>query len=233
MQELVLAKEELFQGALVDVWKDSKNCFFMSREQIGRALEYKNPQGAIKDIHARNQKRLDQFSVKRKLRSTDGKLYETTLYSKRGIYEICRKSNQPKADAFFDWVYGILDALERGEIIWKERRAVSKDKRKDLNAVISEHYPVNKVKLRCIHFSNLLCELVTGIKSVGSYKKSIGIDDQRSLPQLLDGDHLTRYNKYLQCIAIFLDSGFTFKEISAILKGDEINITIQQKEKTK
>jgi hypothetical protein len=41
---------------------------------------------------------------------------EVYLYSTRGIYEICRRSQQPKADQFFDWVYDILEGLRRGEL---------------------------------------------------------------------------------------------------------------------
>lgn len=37
--------------------------------------------------------------------------YDTTLYTAKGIYEICRWSRQPKADAFFDFVYDVLEGL--------------------------------------------------------------------------------------------------------------------------
>lgn len=138
MEELVLAQEELFQEELVEVWQDSQQNYFMTREQIGRALEYKNAQSAIKDIHKRNKKRMNKFSVRRKLRSTDGKEYETILYSKHGIYEICRKSGQPKADAFFDWVYSVLDALERGQLIWKKEREKVKETNISLREAIKD-----------------------------------------------------------------------------------------------
>lgn len=45
----------------------------MTREQIGRALEYKNPNDSIRTIHRRNKERLNKFAVSIKLNSTDGK----------------------------------------------------------------------------------------------------------------------------------------------------------------
>lgn len=236
MEGLVLAQEELFQGEIVEVWQDSKHDYYMSREQIGRALEYKNPRKAIKDIHARNKSRMDKFSIVAKVKGGSncaplGGEQETILYSKHGIYEICRKSGQPKADAFFDWIYSVLDALERGQLVWKERREISKESHKYLNTIIAKHFPVEKVQIRCINFSQLLCELVTGYKSVGSYKKSLGVSDGRALAELLDEQQLKKYNDYLNRIAVFLESGFTFKDIATILKGDSINIKIETKKK--
>ena len=86
---------------------------------------------------------------------------------------------------------------------------------------------MEKVQIRCINFSQLLCELVTGYKSVGSYKKSLGVSDGRALAELLDEQQLKKYNDYLNRIAVFLVSGFTFKDIATILKGNSINITIE------
>lgn len=88
----------------------------MTRNQIGNALGYGNPQKAMDNIHARNKGRLDQFSVTLKLSGTDGKLYDTHLYSEKGIYEIMRKSNQPKADDFYDFAYDVIEGLRKGEL---------------------------------------------------------------------------------------------------------------------
>lgn len=42
---------------------------------------------------------------------TDGKLYDTHLYTAKGVYEICRWSRQTKANAFYDFVYEVLESL--------------------------------------------------------------------------------------------------------------------------
>ena len=75
-----------------DVYRNSNDEILFTREQIGTALEYSNPQKAIDNLHARHKDRLDQFSVTPKLRGTDGKLYKTHLYTEKGAMEICRWS---------------------------------------------------------------------------------------------------------------------------------------------
>ena len=37
-----------------------------------------------------------------KLTATDGKQYNTTIYTAKGIYEICRWSRKDKADVFYE-----------------------------------------------------------------------------------------------------------------------------------
>lgn len=113
---LKLVITEKFAGLDVDFYKDENNNIYMTRNQIGAALEYANPNDAIRLIHRKNRERLDTISVSFKLTATDGKLYNTTLYNEKGIYEILRKSDQPKADEFYDFVYDIIEGLRKGEL---------------------------------------------------------------------------------------------------------------------
>ena len=89
----------------------------LTREQIGSALEYVNPEDSLSKIHKRHKDRLDPLSVVTKLLSTDGKEYETMLYTERGIMEICRWSNKPKANQFMDWVWDIVEKYRNHELI--------------------------------------------------------------------------------------------------------------------
>lgn len=116
VNKMELVKQEKFAGLDVDFYKDENNDIYMTRNQIGTALGYSNPQRAMSDIHNRNKERLDGFSVLRTVRSTDGKAYNTTVYNEKGIYEILRKSNQPKADDFYDFVYEVIEGLRKGEL---------------------------------------------------------------------------------------------------------------------
>lgn len=84
----------------------------MTREQVGIALEYENPRIAIGKIHKRNADRLDRFSGVPKLVTPENRTNSrgsgsgpqfTTIYTLRGVMEICRLSRQPKADAFMDF----------------------------------------------------------------------------------------------------------------------------------
>lgn len=139
MNNLTLLRESQFGSIVCDYYGDSKGEFYMTRSQIGKALEYSNPQKAIDNLHKAHKNRLDKCSVTLKLRSTDGKIYDTYFYSAKGIYEICRHSHQPKADIFFDHVYDILEGLRLGHIkleaqkqtpIWQDTRSLSKQIRK-------------------------------------------------------------------------------------------------------
>ena len=116
VSKMDLVKREKFGGMEVDFYRNENNEVFMTRNQIGEALEYANPNDAIRLIHRKNNERLDAHSVTFKLNGTDGKLYNTTLYNEKGIYEIMRKSNQPKADEFYDFVYDIVEGLRKGEL---------------------------------------------------------------------------------------------------------------------
>lgn len=92
-------------GAIVcDYYSDGKGEFFMTRQQIGQALDYDEPNKRIDEIHSKHRERLDKFSTTLKLRVVEGKREvnrEMVLYSAKGVYEICRWSRQPKADAFY------------------------------------------------------------------------------------------------------------------------------------
>ena len=147
MNNLILVNKAHFGKIICDVYYDKQGNILMTREQIGKALGYSNPQKSIDKIHQRNKERLDKFSVTLNLRATDGKNYNTILYTRRGVYEICRFSKQPKANAFYDWVYDLLEGLATGQIKieiekttkeWQELRDLSKVKTKFLNDTIKE-----------------------------------------------------------------------------------------------
>lgn len=108
-------------GALsMDVYEDNNHQYYMTREQIGTALEYNNPNKAIQNIHVKNTDRLDPLSTFLKLRNVEGgitKEREYIVYSLRGVMEICRLSRQPKADAFMDFCWDIMESLMRGDAV--------------------------------------------------------------------------------------------------------------------
>ena len=93
--KLELFKEEDFLGTKCNFYKDENNSIYMTRKQIGEALQYKDSDDAMYRLHDRNRERLDKFSVKAKINAADGKQYITTLYTKEGIVDICVLSSQP------------------------------------------------------------------------------------------------------------------------------------------
>lgn len=116
MSNLKLITTEKFGDLDCNFYRNMNDDILLTREQIGTALEYVYPDDALSKIHNRHKERLDTLSVVVKLASTDGKYYETTLYSQRGVMEICRWSNKPKANEFMDWVWTIIEKYRNGEI---------------------------------------------------------------------------------------------------------------------
>ena len=114
---LTLATQKPFGTLTCDFYKNDSNEFYMTREQIGQALEYANTGDAIQLIHKRNADRLNPLSVTFKLKGTDGKPYNTFVYNLRGVMEICRLSRQPKADKFMDFVWDVMESLYNGNSV--------------------------------------------------------------------------------------------------------------------
>ncbi len=112
---LSIVTKEMFAQNQMNIYQNENNDVFMTREQIGLALEYTHPREAVKNIHSRNNERLNQFSRRAQIDTPSGK-QETVIYSEKGIYEILRYSKQPKADEFYDWVYDLLSKLRKGEV---------------------------------------------------------------------------------------------------------------------
>lgn len=117
MSNLKLVTTENFGDLQCNFYRNLNDDILLTREQIGTALEYKNPTTALSMIHKRHKDRPDPLSVVHKLLSTDGKEYETILYTERGIMEICRWSNSKKANIFMDWVWDIVEKYRSNEIM--------------------------------------------------------------------------------------------------------------------
>ena len=113
--QLIATRE--FNGITLNCYQEKSqqdnSDFWATREQIGMLLEYADPRDAIAKIHARNKERLDKFSRGTQIVHPSGGTQMTTVYSFRGLLEICRYSNQPKANAVMDFLYDIADEIRR------------------------------------------------------------------------------------------------------------------------
>lgn len=107
MSDLLLVEKRLINNVLVDGFYRDKQALF-NRFQIGSALEYTDPAIAIAKIH----KRLDQFSFLYQIGKGANKR-EMVLYTTKGVLEICRWSNQPKANEVMDRLYDYHDSIMR------------------------------------------------------------------------------------------------------------------------
>lgn len=100
-----------------EFYRDQHNEVYMTREQIGRSLGYAFPKEAIAKLHERHKERLDQFSGVVKLTTPAGGTQETFLYSEKGIYELMRRSEQPLADRFFDFVWETMINIRKMQAV--------------------------------------------------------------------------------------------------------------------
>lgn len=92
MQTFELLQTDKFIVKNNDLWLDA--------ESIGKALGYATPKESVLKIYQRNQDELDNYSVKVKMTSTDGKAYNQRIFTEEGIYIISMLANTDKAKAF-------------------------------------------------------------------------------------------------------------------------------------
>ena len=86
---------------------------------------------------------MDRFSTVLKTRTVDGKEREIVLYNRKGIMEICRHSGQPKADAFMDFCWEIMDGLLSGN----GKMADMTDYQKMMAATQAENAKIQKARI--------------------------------------------------------------------------------------
>lgn len=117
-KSLTLIKSADCNGIELDCYvredQEDKSNFWATREQIGRLLGYENPNDAVRHLHNRHADRLDQFSQTFRVIQTEGNrniTRETILYSFKGLLELCRYSNQPKADKIMDWLWHVAEEI--------------------------------------------------------------------------------------------------------------------------
>ena len=111
MNDMVLVESRSVNNVLVDGFYGNEEAWF-SRRQVGEALEYDDPNDAIAKIHKRHKERLDEFSRVVSLSTPSGN-QEAYIYNLEGVLEICRWSNQPKANEIMDRLYDYHDSIMR------------------------------------------------------------------------------------------------------------------------
>ena len=195
---MILVKNAKFGNVKCDVWQRGED-FFMTREQIGQALEYKNPRKAIAKIHNAHKDRLDKFSTVPVLGTVDGKERETFLYSAKGIYEICRWSNQPKANDFYDFIYEVLEGVRTGYLKlqvekqteeYKQLRQVSKNLYKQISDTIMDLKGANCPRYYYSNEADMINKIVTGKR-----KRDFKMSKHKSLRDYLTQDQLDLINR--------------------------------------
>ncbi len=115
MNDLQLVKSSRFGDVECDIYYDNDE-MYMTAGQLGRCLGYSEPVIAINKIAERNPYlKNPEFSVVTKLVSTDGKYYNTRVFSEDGIYEVAFLSKTEIARQFRMWVRKLLKSIRSGE----------------------------------------------------------------------------------------------------------------------
>lgn len=113
---LQLIKQDKFDDILVDVYRNDNDDVFMTISQLSDALGYSS-KGSLESLISRNPYvKSVEFSGTCKMQATDGKVYDTRVFTEDGIYEITMLSKQPKAMEFRRFVRGLLKGLRKGEL---------------------------------------------------------------------------------------------------------------------
>lgn len=112
MTEYALIETRSINNTMVDGYYNNEQAWF-TRTQIGEALGYDDPNRQVARLHNRHRDRLDPLSAVVKLTTTDGKMYDTFIYSFRGVLEICRWSKQEKANEVMDALYDMAESIRK------------------------------------------------------------------------------------------------------------------------
>ena len=116
--QLELVKKEMFGEVDLDIYsnKGGSEEIYMTIDQLAQALEYGN-KSSVDSIISRNKYlREGEYSVTCKLQATDGKTYNTRVFTEDGIYEVTMLSKQPKAREFRKFIREMLKGLRKGEL---------------------------------------------------------------------------------------------------------------------
>ena len=129
MNNLKFITTENFEEATpCDFWVDINDEYFLTREQIGRALGYNNPTNAIKNIHLKHKERLDKFSTTVTLGMMEGNRFvkrKRLIYNLQGIMFIIQ-SAQVKKELKEKLLVEIQDKIGNRElIVITERKELS------------------------------------------------------------------------------------------------------------
>lgn len=217
MQNLVLAKEELFQGIHCDLWMDKDRNLFMTIQQLANVLGYKSKSG-IENIISRNlYLRENEFSGTHKLGvlGSAGGTQETIVFTRDGIMEIAFLSNKPKAREFRAWARKVLTAFMDGQIVWKEKRVIGKQIRLSMtDAIRDAGFSPHFYK----HFMNLCYKSAIGFNAT-QIRKARGVEKGNNILDFLTIEEHEAVNKREKQIATLIGLGMDYEQIKEILSN--------------
>lgn len=116
---LKLITTEKFGELDCSFYRNMNDDILLTREQIGQALEYKDPTNAIQKIHKRHSNQLNDFSIC----ISDGLGHDIYYYNLDGALTICSLSQKEQAYNFSQWLLHIANTNKEIKII-KTRKEI-------------------------------------------------------------------------------------------------------------
>lgn len=220
--ELVKGHQELFNGQLFDIWRNEQHEVFMTTEQLAQGLGYKSKNNIEVLVNRNPYLKGREFSVTYKMKATDGKQYDTRVFTFDGIQEIGMIApNSANARKFREWIRTILKAYYKGELVKAKEMAKATITRRELSTAIAEspHFEKNYHVI----FADMLVALVTNgkYKSVRGMRKALGRPNAK-LKQMLDSpEELQLLQTYESSITNLLDLGFDRHQIKEFLTKEK------------
>lgn len=114
MNQLKLVKSAMFGEIQADIYKKGEEPY-MTINQLSECLGYSDRRGIEKIVERNPYLKNKDFSVTDKMSATDGKKYETRIFTEDGIYEITMLAKTERAKEFRAWVRKILKSLRSGK----------------------------------------------------------------------------------------------------------------------
>lgn len=226
--KLMFVKQGKFLGTECDFYISEERKIYMSRTQIGYALQYKNASKSVEKLHNRHKQRIDRFSVMVRGSQIGGGSknidpnQDIWMYAERGIYEICRHSCQPIADEFYDWVYDtIIDISNNGYYIatekdekWLGIRQQTKEVRKQETDMIQRftEYAKNQGSTNYRRYYTLFTNLANKRAGIGSGQRDSA--DQKTLLRLKSLETLIEMR-----LETLMNNNVPYKDVFVDVKG--------------
>lgn len=170
MNNLQLVKSDKFGEVEYNIYSDNKE-MYMTISQLAECLGYSDRKGIEKIIERNDYLKNPEFSVTVKLSATDGKRYNTRVFTEDGIYEVTMLAKTDVAKEFRARVRMVLKGIRSGSIAAaKPSKALEI---KEINARVrlsNQFLKLSKVDTLSTEYKNILAakaaEVLTGTQLI-------------------------------------------------------------------
>lgn len=119
-----LIKSADFCGTPCDIYSDANSEMFMTINQLATCLQYANRKSIEKMVERNPYLKNAEFSVTDRMSATDGKQYDTRIFTEDGIYEVTMLAKTEKAKEFRAFVRKLIKSIRKGETVAVDAKAL-------------------------------------------------------------------------------------------------------------